>query len=123
MSKPSILIIECDIPTIELYSGMLKQDYEVIQHSDASEIMNLLSRHTPDAIILEPAIGNGLGWTIFATLHTLTREQSVPIIVCTTSDERKRALDLGAMAFLVKPVLPSVLRQTLSQLQLDQSVG
>ena len=115
-SKPSILMIDNDLPTIELYSGILKKDYEVLTHSDESEILNLLSNHTPYAIILEPAMDSGIGWEIFEKINRQNREHLVPIIVCTTSDERKRGLEMGATAFLVKPVLPSLLLQTLSQL-------
>lgn len=117
MSKPSILMIESDLPTIELYRGILKQDYEVFSHSDEAGIIDLLSSHTPRAIILEPAMDSGTGWKIFSTIRTMMREHPVPIIVCTTSDERRRGLEMGAAAFLVKPVLPSLLLETLGQLQ------
>ncbi|MCB0163958.1 MAG: response regulator [Anaerolineae bacterium] len=117
MSKPSILMIENDLPTIELYRGLLQQDYDVLAHSDESEILDLLSRFTPDVIILEPAMNNGLGWQIFTVIYAVMCEHPVPVIVCTTSDERKRGLEMGAAAFLVKPVLPSLLLQTLGQLQ------
>lgn len=123
MSKPSILIIENDLPTVELYRGILKKDYEVLSHSEESGISGLLSSHTLYAIILEPAMDRGIGWKIFATINSMIRERHVPIIVCTTSDERKRGLEMGAAAFLVKPVLPSLLLQTLGQLQNADSIS
>lgn len=110
-------MIENDLPTIELYRGLLQQDYDVLAHSDKAEILDLLSSFTPDAIILEPAMNNGLGWQIFTIIYAMMREHAVPVIICTTSDERKRGLEMGAAAFLVKPVLPSLLLQTLGQLQ------
>jgi hypothetical protein len=33
--------------------------------------------------------------------------------LCSSSDERKRGLDAGAQAFLIKPVLPADLHLTL----------
>ena len=117
MSKPNILLIESDLPTIELYRGILKEDYEVFTYSDESKISAHLQRHTPHAIILEPAMNRGIGWKIFSTINTMIHEFPVPVIVCTTSDERKRGVEMGAAAFLVKPVLPSLLLQTLGQLQ------
>lgn len=116
MSKPSILMIEDDLPTLELYRGILEMDYEVLSRCDETGILELLARETPHAIILEPAMERGTGWNILATLHTVIREQPIPIIVCTTSDDRKRGLEMGAAEFLTKPVLPNLLLQTLHQL-------
>ena len=121
MSKPNILIIESDLPTIELYRGILKHNYEVFADSDGSRIQDLLKKHAFKAIILEPAIGMGIGWQFFTTIHSITGENPVPLIVCTTSDERKRGLEMGAAAFLIKPVLPDLLIETLSHLQQDLS--
>lgn len=116
MSKPSILMIEDDLPTLELYRGILEMDYEVLSRCDETGILELLARETPHAIILEPAMERGTGWNILATLHTVIREQPIPIIVCTTLDDRKRGLEMGAAEFLTKPVLPNLLLQTLHQL-------
>lgn len=116
MSKPSILMIEDDLPTLELYRGILEMDYEVLSRCDETGILELLARETPHAIILEPAMKRGTGWNILATLHTVIREQPIPIIVCTTLDDRKRGLEMGAAEFLTKPVLPNLLLQTLHQL-------
>jgi DNA-binding response OmpR family regulator len=39
--------------------------------------------------------------------------RAVPIILCSALDERKRGLELGASAYLVKPVLPAALLEAL----------
>jgi DNA-binding response OmpR family regulator len=41
--------------------------------------------------------------------------QGIPLIVCSTLDERRRGIALGAAAYLVKPTLPATLLATLQQ--------
>jgi len=123
MAKPIILMVESDLPTIELYRGVLNQEYEVLSRSDESGALEAVSTSNLHAIILEPAVGGGRGWGIFAAIRSAIREHPIPIIVCTTLDERKRGLEMGAAAFLVKPVLPSLLLETLRQFQHSNPIG
>lgn len=117
MAKPTILMVESDLPTIELYRGVLKREYEVLACTNETGALEALSTGDVRAIILEPDLGGGIGWEIFASIRSAIREHPVPVIMCSTSDERKRGLEMGAVIFLVKPVLPSLLLETLHQLQ------
>jgi DNA-binding response OmpR family regulator len=116
-------MIESDLPTIELYRGALRQEYEVLARSDESGALEALSTSNLYAIILEPALEGGRGWGIFAAIRNAMRERRIPLIVCTTSDERKLGLEMGAAAFLVKPVLPGVLLETLRQFRRAEFMG
>lgn len=123
MAKPIILMVESDPPTIELYRGVLNQEYEVLARNNESGVLEALSTGEVRAIILEPALEGGRGWGIFAAIRSAIREHPIPVIVCTTLDERKRGLEMGAAAFLVKPVLPSLLLETLRQFQHSNPIG
>jgi len=123
MTKPIILMVESDIPTIELYRGALSEKYEVLARSNQTDVLEILLTVDVRAIILEPALAGGRGWGIFAAICDANRERPVPVIVCTTSDERKRGLKMGATAFLVKPVLPGELLEALRQLQHFDSIN
>jgi DNA-binding response OmpR family regulator len=123
MPKPAVLMVESDLPTIELYRAALRQEYEVLARSDESGALEALSTSNLNAIILEPALEGGRGWGILAAIRNAMRERPIPLIVCTTSDERKRGLEMGAAAFLVKPVLPGVLLETLRQFRRSEFMG
>ena len=123
MAKPIILMIESDLPTIELYRGALKQKYEVLARGNESGALEVLSTVEVCAVILEPALGGGRGWKICAAILSAIHKRPVPVILCSTLDERKRGLEMGATAFLVKPVLPSVLLDILRQLQISESIN
>jgi len=117
MAKPVVLMIESDLPTIDLYRGVLNQEYKVLARDSESGALEALSTVDVRAIILEPALAGGRGWTILTAIQNALRKRSIPVILCSTLDERKRGLEMGAAAFLVKPVLPGLLLETLHELQ------
>jgi DNA-binding response OmpR family regulator len=117
----SILIIEHDDPTRELYVRELTRDYHVFACSEVHEALALLRTHDIDAIVLEPAGPKGHGWQSFAEIQAANLDRSIPVVLCSTLDERSRGAELGASAYLVKPVLPKTLLETLHRLLVGQN--
>jgi DNA-binding response OmpR family regulator len=117
----SILIIEHDDPTRELYVRELTRDYHVFACSEVDQVLALLHTHDIDAIVLEPAGSNGRGWQLFAEIQVENSDRSIPVVLCSTLDERSRGVELGASAYLVKPVLPKTLLETLHRLLVGQN--
>jgi DNA-binding response OmpR family regulator len=109
---PTILIIENDPPTLELYLRELGRDFRVLACFSKSETLDALDSQSPKAIILEPAALNEEGWDLLNAIVTLP-DRFLPVILCTILDERKRGLQGGAAAYLIKPVLPAVLLEAL----------
>jgi len=121
---PTILIVESDSPTLQLYQRALSLDYEVLACSDETQALKMLETRELQAVVLEPAIYGGRGWSLLASLKAAPQTQFVPVILCTILDERKRGLEMGAAACLVKPVLPTTLLQTLRKVtESDVSFG
>jgi DNA-binding response OmpR family regulator len=112
----TVLIIENDPPTLELYRRELSQDYQVLTCLDEEEALRLANSPDLCAVVLEPAISNGCGWRLLSSLKRAFGERRVPIILCSTQDERRRGLKEGASAFLVKPVLPIELHEALHKI-------
>ena len=108
-----VLIIEDDLSTLELYARILSREYQVSGCMDEQETLDILPRYPWQAIILEPKVWGGRGWEILINLKKTTSGQRIPVILCSTLDERKRGLELGAAACLVKPVLPTRLAEIL----------
>jgi DNA-binding response OmpR family regulator len=108
-AKPghAILIVEQDTPTRELYVRELGRDYRVFACRDEREALRLLGDQQISAIVLEP--GSAGGWALLAALKRATDMRAIPVILCSTLDERKLGMELGASAYLVKPVLPVTL--------------
>lgn len=113
--SPTILLIEDDQPTRELYKRELSPDYKVLACATENEALAFLQSQPVRVIILEPALHNGDGWQFLSTLHHMLLIRTIPIILCSTLDEKRRGLELGATFYLIKPVLPTTLLNVINQ--------
>ena len=111
----AILIIESDLPTLELYQRELSRDYKVYSCTTAQQAGTLLRTRRISAVVLEPAIAGEEGWSFLAAMKRRPGRACIPIVLCSTLDERKRGMEMGAAAYLVKPVLPSTLLAALHE--------
>ena len=107
----AILLIEPDPPTAELYQRELSREYQVFTCTNESAALDLLRERPISAVVLDPALNNVQGWELLSEIKAV--DCSIPVILCSTLDERGRGIDLGAAAYLLKPALPTTLRDTL----------
>ena len=114
-TSQTILIVECDLPTLELYRRELSRDYQILACSEVQQALVLLHTRQISAVVLEPAAPDERGWSLLTTIKNLPGIPSIPVVMCSILDERKRGMEMGAAAYLVKPVLPTALRETLRQ--------
>ena len=115
-TKPSVLIIENNTPTLQLYRRELGRHFKVLACSELAEAQALVKAHRLAAVVLEPEIADGQGWNLLTELKQFNHGNSLPVILCSTVDERKRGLEAGAADFLVKPVLSPVLIETIQRI-------
>jgi DNA-binding response OmpR family regulator len=115
VDAPAILIVEDDPATLELYRRELSRTYQVLACADEQEALEALRTKDLCAMVLEPALLGGRGWTLLTTIKNSPQGHDIPIILCSTLDKRKRGLELGAAACLVKPVLPTTLLETVQR--------
>ena len=115
VKKQAILIVECDLPTLELYRRELSRDYQILTCSETQKALTLLHTHPVSAVVLEPSAPDEQGWSLLAAIKSLPGHSPIPVVLCSTLDERKRGMEMGAAAYLIKPVLPTTLRDTLRQ--------
>ena len=113
--SPTILIVENDLPSLELYRRELGRDFRVLACFSKSETFDAIDSQNPRAIILEPVALGEEGWDLINAIATRPGK-SLPVILCTILDERKRGLQGGAAAYLVKPVLPAALLEALHKI-------
>lgn len=113
---PVILILEPDDATRELYQRELGRRFQVVACNDPEQSLTLLRSEPVDALVMEPTISNGAGWTLLESLQSLPVSASLRIVLCSTLDERRRGMSIGAVVYLVKPVLPATLLSVLDQI-------
>jgi DNA-binding response OmpR family regulator len=111
----AILLLEADPVTRELYERELDRHYQVFTGRDESEALQLLRTVDIRAVVLEPAMSDGAGWHLLESMQVMKLRSPMRIILCSVLDDRRRGMNLGAAAYLVKPVLPKTLLDTLRQ--------
>lgn len=116
--KPTILVVDEDVLSLELYARELSSDYQVIACEHIEEAQRFIQNPLLAAVILEPATNDGDGWLLLEEVRSFS--SSLPVIVCSVLDERKVGLEKAADAFLVKPVLPTTLHHMIDQIVMQK---
>jgi DNA-binding response OmpR family regulator len=111
-SQSVVLLLEDDPATRELYRRELSRTFAVVACGSEQEAAEQLSAVSVDALVLEPAALSSETWPFVAMLRR--RLPKLPIVVCSILDVRGRSAELGAAAYLIKPVTPALLASTLS---------
>lgn len=119
-SLAQVLLLEKDYTNRALFAEYLEQcGYSVFQLADEREVFETLESYRPDVLITNlkmPAID---GFTIIEQVRAHVLWQCLPILVLTgytLSKYQHRAYQLGANAYLTKPMAPSVLNASIAQL-------
>ena len=108
-----VLLIEDDALLCWLLEKILKNKYDVTVKNDGQEAWSWLnSDNIPDLIVSDlkmPSLG---GLELLEQLSTSENLKSIPVIIHSgfeDASKRKKCLELGAFAYLVKPFEPEFL--------------
>lgn len=89
--------------------------WSVFACDDKQEALKVLSREAIAAVVLEPALDDGDGWAVLAAVRSTPSLRQMPVIVCSSLDDRRRGYEMGATAYLIKPTSPRELEHSLHQ--------
>ena len=103
--EKSVLIIEDDNDFATVLVD-LAADYGLEGHvcHDGESGLEYARHYRPSAIILDIGLPGMDGWEVMERLKADARTKDIPVHFLSGKDERKKALDLGAIDFLTKPV-------------------
>jgi two-component system chemotaxis sensor kinase CheA len=119
--KRSVLLVEDSLTTLTWEKRILEAaGYEVVTATDGLDALSKLSSRSFDAIVSDIQMPNMDGLTLTARIRQDSRYRDLPVILVTSlaSDEdRKRGIDAGADAYIVKSVFEQkLLLDTLKRL-------
>ena len=114
----TILIIEDD-PNVRKFVtvNLARRGYRAIEAADGEEGLAQARAERPDLILLDLKLPGADGWATLETLRAESDLASIPVIIITASavkEEERRARQLGAVDYLVKPIS---VRQLLAAVQ------
>lgn len=110
-----VLIVEDELPARQRIIRLLSQvapDFEIIGQFDSIEsTVRFLKTSTPDLILLDIQLGDGLSFEIFKQTEVLS-----PVIFTTAYDEYIfRAFELNSIDYLLKPIEPAALERSITK--------
>jgi CheY-like chemotaxis protein len=99
------VVIEDDRPSLALFGAYLSgAALEVITARDGQSGLEAVRRTRPDAVLLDIRLPGIDGWAVLRALKADPETSDIPVIVVSIVDERTHGVELGAAAYLVKPV-------------------
>lgn len=111
--QPSVLIVEDEVPLVELISYNLeKAGFQTQIARDGDEALLAVEEHKPDLVLLDWMLPYVSGIEICRRIRRNPDTRDLPIILLTArgeEDDRIRGLDAGADDYVVKPFSPSEL--------------
>ncbi len=119
MQIPKILLVNDDKPTLIALKAILANSsinfgYEIFEAQSGEETLRLVLKHQFAVIILDVSMPLIDGFETAQLIHSRATSASTPIIFITAyyADEinRLKGYELGAVDFLLTPVLPQILR-------------
>jgi two-component system cell cycle response regulator len=105
---PHVLVVDDDKAQISLIQDALGcENLEIVSAVDARETFEAIYRQTPDLIILDIGLPEEEGFDILRSIRVEPRYDAVPIVIYSGYNDienKTRALDLGAVEYLEKPL-------------------
>ncbi len=117
-----IVSIDDDKKVIDLYKRYLgSHGYQVIAITNPNEVIEQLKRIKPFAITLDIMMPNKDGWQVIQEIKEDPETAKIPVIICSIVEDRDRAYKLGAVDYLVKPILEEELVDAIKRLKLPET--
>ncbi len=110
-----VLLGEPDQATSALYERTLATMFSVLTVRDEATLLELLRSQLIAAVVIEPALFTRSCWDQLEIVGRACAQAGVPLLICSTQDERRRGYAAGAAAYLVKPILPATLLEAVRQ--------
>jgi len=100
-----ILIIEDDLSFAKLLMEKVRErGFSAIVATDGDSGIELAERYHPNAILLDVMLPRLDGWGVMQKITDNIKIRHIPVHFITCIEERQKALSMGAIGFVTKPV-------------------
>ncbi len=112
VEKRTVLVVDDTPDNITLLTGILKEHYQVRAAISGERALQLMRAELlPDIILLDIMMPDMDGFEVMRRLRTDLRTKDIPVIFVTAMTDavsEETGLDLGAVDYLSKPIVPSI---------------
>ncbi|MDC0722812.1 response regulator [Nannocystis bainbridge] len=114
----SILVIEDDPAFATVLAGLARElEFQALLADTAEAGLELARQHRPSAIVLDVQLPDRSGLTVLDALKHDPNTRHIPVHVISASDHTRTALEMGAVAYAIKPVVREQLVDALRRLE------
>ncbi|MDD5284240.1 MAG: response regulator [Desulfuromonadaceae bacterium] len=101
----SILIIEDDLTFAGILAKLVRgRGFFALVAGDGESGIAMAERYRPSAIILDVMLPHIDGWGVMRSLKDNLATRHIPVHFVTCMEERQKAMSMGAIGFITKPV-------------------
>ncbi|GAB2880709.1 hypothetical protein GCM10027277_57330 [Pseudoduganella ginsengisoli] len=112
-----ILIVEDDVAFAGILRDTVREHgFQAIVACDGEEGLALAERFRPNAILLDVMLPHIDGWGVMRSIKDNPATRHIPVHFITCLEDRQKALGLGAIGFITKPVSSEQLDQVLDSI-------
>lgn len=117
MILPKVMIVDDDRTTVSLLETLLTMDgFDVALVALGGEVLEAARREHPDIIMIDYHLADVEGIEVVKALRADPDFAEMPIVMASGMNVEYEAKAAGATMFLVKPLEPSTLADTLNSL-------
>ncbi len=123
-----ILIVDDDLFSLDVLELMLKQaGHRVLKAENGAEALDLARSELPEIIITDALMPVMDGFELCRRCKADPDIRHLPIIICssdyTAQEDQELGFKLGACRYLIKPVMPDKLKETLEEVISEQAAA
>lgn len=116
MTEKTILVVDDETSNIDIVKNVLSNKYKIkAATSGERAIMVAQKAPQPDLILLDIMMPGMDGYQACKQLKLNPQTRNIPVIFVSakvTPDEKQRGMDIGALAYVTKPIQPNDLIET-----------
>lgn len=112
-----ILAVDDNQQVIRLYERYLSdQGFKIIAQIDPKQAVESARELKPYAITLDIMMPEVNGWQVLQELKNDPETRNIPVLICSILQDEEKAYSLGAIDYLVKPILEEDLKEAIARL-------
>jgi len=112
-----ILIVEDDLSFARILRDTVREHgFQAIVACDGEDGLALAERYRPNAILLDVMLPHIDGWGVMRSIKDNPATRHIPVHFITCLEDRQKAMGLGAIGFITKPVSAQQLDEVLDSI-------
>jgi diguanylate cyclase (GGDEF)-like protein len=111
--KPRLLVVDDQPINIQVMHQIFAGEYQVFMATSGQQAINLCRANPPDLVLLDIVMPQMDGYEVCRQLKADPTTRDIPVIFVTAhteTDQETQGLELGAVDFITKPVVPAVVK-------------